>query len=134
CSRRSRRARATSRRRAASSASTATRSVTGSRSTASTRAPKRRTRTERGVEERFFDDLKKYVAFGEQDARALSALRPLLSRKAHAVIETFYARILEHPRASKAITGGAEQVERLKGTLRRWLVELADGDYGKDYL
>jgi two-component system sensor histidine kinase HydH len=86
------------------------------------------------VEERFFDDVKKYVGFGEQDARALAELRPLLARRAHGVIETFYARILENPSASKAITGGAEQVERLKGTLRGWLVELADGEYGKDYL
>jgi signal transduction histidine kinase len=86
------------------------------------------------VDERFFEDVKRYVSFGEADARALAELKPVLVANAARVIDTFYARILEHPRAGMAITGGAPQVERLKVTLQRWLVELADGVYGQDYL
>lgn len=86
------------------------------------------------MNEAFFDDLKRYVGFGDEDARILVALRPLLVANAQSAIDVFYDRILEHPRANKAITGGPVQVERLKGTLRRWLVELGDGTYGRDYL
>ncbi|MEZ0228747.1 MAG: protoglobin domain-containing protein [Planctomycetota bacterium] len=85
------------------------------------------------MDERFFEDVKRYVGFGEADARALVELRPLLAKSAQPVIDTFYERILEHPRAGHAITGGQPQVERLKVTLQRWLVELGDGTYGRDY-
>jgi signal transduction histidine kinase len=34
----------------------------------------------------------------------------------------------------KVITGGAAQVERLKGTLVAWLRELLSGQYGRDYV
>ncbi len=74
------------------------------------------------MDPRFLDEVKRYVDFREEDARTLLALRPMLEANAAPVIETFYARILEHPRASRAITGGPAQVERLKTTLRTWLV------------
>lgn len=82
----------------------------------------------------FLDEVKRYVGFSDDDAAALERLRPLLESNARRVIDLFYDVILEHPRAGKAITGGQAQVERLKETLRRWLVELADGRYGADYL
>lgn len=86
------------------------------------------------MEQGFLDEVKRYIGFGAEDARALVELRPLLERNAARVIDVFYERILAHPRASRAIAGGAVQVERLKATLRRWLVELAGGDYDESYL
>jgi signal transduction histidine kinase len=86
------------------------------------------------VDARFLDEVKRYVGFGDEDAKALVRLRPLLDAHARGVIDAFYDRILWHPRASQAITGGAPQVERLKATLRRWLAELADGVYDAAYL
>jgi signal transduction histidine kinase len=86
------------------------------------------------LDERFLDEVKRFVDFREEDARALASLRPVLEAHAHAIVELFYQRILEHPRASKAITGGPDQVERLKATLRVWLVELGSGVYSSAYL
>ncbi|HZU98249.1 MAG TPA: protoglobin domain-containing protein [Planctomycetota bacterium] len=86
------------------------------------------------MERRFLDEVKRYVDFREEDARTLLALRPMLEANAAPVLDVFYGRILEHPRASRAITGGTAQVERLKTTLRTWLIELASGVYDGGYL
>ncbi len=86
------------------------------------------------MDARFLDEVKRYIDFREEDARTLATVRPLLEAHARPVIDLFYARILEHPRASQAITGGMAQVERLKQTLRLWLVELGAGVYDARYL
>ena len=49
-------------------------------------------------------------------------------------MDDFYAEIDRHDDARKVITGGQEQIERLKGTLVRWLRELFSGTYDADYV
>jgi signal transduction histidine kinase len=51
-----------------------------------------------------------------------------------ALIDDFYQEIQQHPNASKAITGGEAQIERLKGSLRAWVRELFSGQYDKEYV
>src|SRR6185295_19797817 len=50
------------------------------------------------------------------------------------LIDDFYAEIENHPDARKVITGGEEQIARLKKTLHRWLHELLAGTYDRDYV
>src|SRR5262249_36544380 len=50
------------------------------------------------------------------------------------LINDFYAEIERHADTRKIITGGAAQIERLKGTLRAWLHELLHGPYDRDYV
>ena len=50
------------------------------------------------------------------------------------LIDDFYAEIERHPEARRVITGGAAQIERLKGTLRGWLIELFAGKYDAEYV
>ncbi len=50
------------------------------------------------------------------------------------LIDDFYAEIVRHPAAHQVIRGGAEQIERLKGTLRSWLRGLFHDDYDADYV
>jgi signal transduction histidine kinase len=69
----------------------------------------------------FFEDIKQYVGFSEDDVTMLRSLEPLLSPHFEAMAEHFYACIMAHPRAHAAITGGDEQVERLKKTLVAWM-------------
>ncbi len=70
----------------------------------------------------FFDDIKAYVGFGDEDAALLRDLEPILRPHFEAISESFYARILQHPKAHAAITGGQAQVERLKRTLAQWML------------
>lgn len=57
-------------------------------------------------------------------------MTPFFSR----LIDDFYAEIKNHPDARKVITGGEEQIARLKTTLHRWLHELLSGRYDRDYV
>lgn len=50
------------------------------------------------------------------------------------LIEDFYSEIENHPDARKVITGGEEQIARLKKTLNGWLHELLSGKYDREYV
>lgn len=69
----------------------------------------------------FLADIKEYIGFDEGDAERLRGLEDILSPHFPEIAEHFYERILAHPRAHAAITGGAEQVQRLKQTLVSWM-------------
>jgi signal transduction histidine kinase len=69
----------------------------------------------------FLDDVRRYVGLDAEDGERLQGLLPLLEPHFHAFAEHFYARILEHPSAHTAISGGAEQVARLKRSLIAWM-------------
>jgi signal transduction histidine kinase len=88
---------------------------------------------ERTVLERY-RDLQRYVGWTPGDAERVAGLRPLLAPSFVPLVEDFYQEIDCHPEAKRVITGGAEQVARLKGTLVVWLQELFTGDYDADYV
>lgn len=50
------------------------------------------------------------------------------------LVDDFYAEIENHPAAKKVITGGDEQIGRLKKSLQRWLEELLAGRYDREYV
>lgn len=72
-------------------------------------------------EESFFSEVKEYVGFTDEDSERLQAFLPLAEPHFPRISTRFYDAILRHPSAHAAITGGEEQVERLKGTLRSWM-------------
>ena len=69
----------------------------------------------------FLADIKAYVGFGDAEVEVLQSLLPVIEPHFGDIAEHFYACILGHPRAHAAITGGTQQVERLKGSLRAWM-------------
>jgi signal transduction histidine kinase len=75
-----------------------------------------------------------YVGWTENDARTVHALAGLMEPHLLPLIDDFYAEIERHADARKVITGGREQIERLKGTLVQWLRELFAGHYDQDYV
>jgi signal transduction histidine kinase len=81
-----------------------------------------------------YQELQRYVGWTESDAGKIRELQPLLARSFPPLVEDFYAEIERHPEALKAITGGSEQIERLKGTLVLWLEQLFSGTYDADYV
>ncbi|MBI2373660.1 MAG: histidine kinase [Deltaproteobacteria bacterium] len=80
-----------------------------------------------------FDDMKDYVGFTPDDSALLAELAVRVRPHVPAIVDHFYACILRHPRAHAAITGGAAQVERLKGTLREWLESSLVGPHDEAY-
>jgi signal transduction histidine kinase len=81
-----------------------------------------------------YHELQQYVGWSDEDAERVHSVAQRLDPYLPALIDDFYAEIDRHPDARKVITGGAAQVERLKGTLRRWLRELLNGPYDRDYV
>lgn len=81
-----------------------------------------------------YRELQRYAGWSDDDASRVRALGPLLRPRLPALVEDFYEEIERHPNAAKVITGGPEQIDRLKGTLIRWLDELLAGSYDAAYV
>lgn len=79
-------------------------------------------------------ELQAYVGWTDDDAARLRTAAPLLDPFLPTLIEDFYAEIERHPAARSVITGGDEQIERLKRTLTQWLRELLSGPYDRNYV
>jgi signal transduction histidine kinase len=79
-------------------------------------------------------ELQAYVGWTDADAQRIMAASPLLEPPLCRLIEDFYAEIERHPEARKVITGGQAQIDRLKGTLLKWVRDLLTGRYDADYV
>lgn len=83
---------------------------------------------------RRYRELQEYVGWTEADARNVHSVAGLLDPHFASLIDDFYSEIDRHPDARKVITGGADQIQRLKGTLRAWLKDLVTGPYDQAYV
>jgi signal transduction histidine kinase len=83
---------------------------------------------------RRYRELQAYVGWTDDAARRVAATAGLLEPFLPAMIDDFYDEIERHPEARKVITGGAAQIQRLKGTLLNWLRDLLSGRYDRDYV
>ena len=83
---------------------------------------------------RRYEELQQYVGWSEDDVRRVQSVAKLLAPFLAALIDDFYEEIDRHPNARKVITGGQQQVERLKGTLNNWMRDLLNGPYDTDYV
>jgi signal transduction histidine kinase len=81
-----------------------------------------------------YRELQSYVGWTDADAARIVAAAPLLEPYLLSLIDDFYEEIERHPDARKVITGGPAQIERLKGTLVRWIRDLLSGQYDADYV
>lgn len=81
-----------------------------------------------------YQELQRYVGWSDADAAKIIPVGPLLQPRLPGLVEDFYAEIERHADARKVITGGPEQIERLKRTLIQWLQELLSGCYDVDYV
>jgi signal transduction histidine kinase len=81
----------------------------------------------------FLENLKLYVGFDAASSAALRDAHPLVAPHFGPIIDDFYATIEAHPGARAAITGGAAQIQRLKGSLLRWIDEVFLGPHDEAY-
>ncbi len=78
--------------------------------------------------------LRRYVEFTAEDEARIHAALPLLIPCFPTIIDDFFLAIGQHPEASQVLSGGAEQIERLKKTLGNWLLQVLSGPYDERYL
>lgn len=81
-----------------------------------------------------YQRLQRYVGWTASDALRVAHARTIVEPAFAELVDDFYATIEREPQAAKVITGGADQIARLKGTLRRWLAELFSGRYDEEYV
>lgn len=81
-----------------------------------------------------YRELQQYVNWTEHDAARVQAIGELVAPAFGALVDDFYAEIENHPEARAVITGGEQQIARLKQSLIRWLEELFSGRYDRDYV
>jgi signal transduction histidine kinase len=70
---------------------------------------------------RFFEEVTSYVGFRAEDSILLREFASLAEPHLERIADHFYARILDHPQAHEAITGGPDQIARLKPLLVDWM-------------
>jgi signal transduction histidine kinase len=83
---------------------------------------------------RRYQELQRYVGWSNEDAARVHSISALATPYFGRLVDDFYAEIENHPEARQVITGGQEQIARLKTTLHRWLAELLSGRYDRDYV
>lgn len=81
----------------------------------------------------WFEELKQYVRFGQDDEASLRSLAPHLGPQFAAIADAFYARILEHEGAHAVLRDGETEVGRLKITLIHWMERLLSGPWDESY-
>jgi PAS domain S-box-containing protein len=79
-----------------------------------------------------FDELKRYVRFDADDARALSELLPHARPHFVRIAREFYERIREHEEAH-AVFSGEAQIERLQRSMVTWMERILSGVYDEAY-
>ena len=71
-----------------------------------------------------YKTLQRYIGWQEDDASHVRAAQTVLLPHLDPIIEDFYSTIEQFPEAVKVITGGTDQIERLKRTLHNWPVRV----------
>lgn len=81
-----------------------------------------------------YQRLQQYVNWTAEDAQRVRCCMAYVEPYFGALVDDFYDEIGRHPEAFAVITGGPQQIQRLKGKLRQWLTELFAGHYDQAYV
>ena len=83
---------------------------------------------------RRFQECQRYVAWSDYDAQRVRSLATIVDPSLQPLVDDFYAEIERHVHTSRIISGGQQQMSRLKEALLCWLRDLFTGSYDRDYL
>lgn len=83
---------------------------------------------------RHYQELQAYVGWVDCDATRVQAVAAILQAALPPLVDDFYDEIGRHSKPRAVVTGGQAQIDRLKGSLLRWLQELLSGPYDRDYV
>lgn len=79
-----------------------------------------------------FDEMKRYVRLGADEARLLAAFGAVAAPSFPAIVDEFYERVREHEDAHAVFTG-EDQIARLKSSMVCWLGRVCGGVYDDAY-
>ena len=81
----------------------------------------------------FYAEVTNYIGFGPEDSALLRGFLPAAKPHLARICDHFYERILSHPRAAEALTGGDEQLIRLKRALIEWMHDGLLGPHDEEF-
>ena len=77
---------------------------------------------------------KDFIGFDREDAERLAALQDLFESHADDIAEDFYENLTAYDQTTEVIGRSEKAVDQLKETQRAYLVTLAGGEYGREYV
>lgn len=75
----------------------------------------------------------RYVDLTREDISLLKSLRPSVEEKADTIVDSFYEAVKEIPELLNIIEKAGSNIDRLKLTQKKYLLELFDGQYDQAY-
>lgn len=85
------------------------------------------------VQPTVFEEMLKYIGLSATDVSNIISLRDSILPLLEEVTEKFYEELLKNPNARAIFTGGDRQIAHQRILLTRWLSEVFDGNYGREY-
>lgn len=76
---------------------------------------------------------KSFLGFTKKDEQILLAYKPIIAKHCAGIVKNFYDFLTKHSEVS-SIIGDSETMRRLNSALNRYVLELFDGHYNKDYV
>ncbi|MFP4598203.1 MAG: protoglobin domain-containing protein [Persicimonas sp.] len=80
----------------------------------------------------FFEEIKDYIGFSDEDAERLEKLRPVVEPHFSQIVDHFYTSLNQNQRA-RDVFSGPEQIERLRHSLYGWMEGVFSGIYDDAY-
>lgn len=75
----------------------------------------------------------KYIDLTGEDISLLKSLKPSVEKKANDIVDGFYDTVKTAPELIDVIDNAGSTIDRLKLTQKKYLLELFDGQYDRDY-
>ena len=85
------------------------------------------------ISDREIEHRKEMLYISEREAEVLRSHLPVIEERIDAIVERFYAKQIENTEIALVI-GDKETLTRLKGAMRRYILELFSGYYDSDYV
>ncbi len=80
----------------------------------------------------YLESLKSYVGFSPADTEILREFLPFVEQEIPRIVDDFYDLSTLHPEASQVFSG-PEQVERLKQSMKRWMLTGLAGPHDEEF-
>lgn len=81
-----------------------------------------------------YRQLQRYVDWSEQDVANVKRMLPYVEPRFGQLVDDFYDAVGSNAETRRVLTGGSQQMQRLRLALCRWLQELFSGVYDRDYV
>ncbi|MFM7151053.1 MAG: sensor histidine kinase [Gemmataceae bacterium] len=81
-----------------------------------------------------YREMQDYVGWNESHAATVASLAEMMQPAFEDLVDDFYQEIQRHETSRSVITGGTEQIHRLKRKLVSWLEDLFCGIYDQEYV